>query len=427
MQQVKLSLLGNRMFKKLQKSYAVFYGFFLLLWVFVQFTSGNLQLSFDINAKTPDAESYVESAKLLLNGSYPWFRAVGYPLLLAPFIHFFGENGTIIIFTLLQLMFWLITLRLLYHILLLLKIDAKIVILACIIASLTISNILTTNHLLTETSYSLLLVLSLYLLLRWLLNKNDKYIGFIFIVLAVSALIRPLGVNFYYLSFLILIISLWRKKMFLLPYFGISLLLFCTHLFLMKKHHNTYQVCLSKNHALHHYLYMKVINYPNMNASDYEPQFFANSAILDSQISGQSNFYAFRDSIYDEKNKQLFSKNRYATLKTMYVNFKDELWEGFSNHSLAKNWVYTISKWQHFIFIGSIPFLLLWFAILFITKKIRELNLLIWLTICFMIIGYVCLASSLVFWYGDRLHLPLYYILIMIFCFFFQISKPKYE
>jgi len=392
----------------------------------VQWLSGSLALSFNENCKTEDAFSYVESAKWLLNGDYPWFRAVGYPLLLVPFIYLFGENGTIVIFTIIHLACWLLTVRLIYITLQIWKISAKIAFLASFIFAITISNILTTNHLLTETIYSFLLLLSIYLTAMWLKNNNYKYTGYIFIVLLVSALIRPLGLNFYYASVIILILGVIKGNYKLIPYFTLSAFMLFGHIFIMKKHHHTTQICLSKNHALYHYLYMKVSHYPNLNASSYEPQFFKESASLDSTIIDQPYFLAYRDSIYNNRNKAMFSTHKYATLKTMYVNFKDEIWTGYSNHHLAKNWVYQLSTVQHVAIIFLYPLLCLIFILTILFKKIRERALVIWLTLCLGVIGYICLGSSLVFWYGDRLHLPFYSLIIMVcFIIFSAITKNR--
>lgn len=415
------------MLNKLTNNRYYFFGFFLLIWILVQWLSGNLALSFNENCKTEDAFSYVESAKWLLNGGYPWFRAVGYPLLLAPFIYLFGENGTIVIFTIIQLACWLLTVRLIYSMLKIWNISAKMAFLASFIFALTVSNILTTNHLLTETIYSFLLLLSIYLTANWLKNDKYKYTGYIFIVLVVSALIRPLGLNFYYASVIILILGLIKGNFKLIPYFAISALLLIVHIGLMKKHHHTTQICMSKNHALYHYLYMKVSHYPNLNASSYEPQFFKESADFDSTIIDKPYFLAYRDSIYQIRNKTMFSTHKYATLKTMYVNFKDEILTGYSNHHLAKNWVYQLSTVEHVAIIFLYPLLCLLFLVVLLLKRIRDRRLIIWLILCLGVIGYICLGSSVVFWYGDRLHLPFYSLIIMVsFIIFNAITKsPK--
>lgn len=400
------------MLQKLGNNKFAFYGFFLLVWIIVQLVSGNLTCSFDPACKTSDAFSYTESALMLLKGGYPWFRAVGYPILLAPFLAFLSENAVIGLFTLFQTILWLFSLRLIYHTLKTWGASNPLALLGSFLFGISISALLTTNHLLTETSYNFLLILSLYLLSHWLKNKNYKYAGWIFITLVVSALIRPLGLNFFYTSIIILAIGLYRGHFKLIPYFGVALILLGSHLFMMKKHHNTSQICMSKNHALYHYLYMKVIHYPNMNATSYEPDFFKASSQLDDSIGEQKFFFSYRDSIYASRNKALFTSNQYATLKTMYVNFKDEIWTGYSNHNHASRWVYVLTKWQHvlvFIF-------LIFSCMLFVFRIIRNQiswPLRIWMAIALFICAYISLGSSLVFWYGDRLHLPLYPLVIM--------------
>ncbi len=410
------------MLQKLGNNKFAFYGFFLLIWVFIQLISGNLLCSFNPACKTADAFSYTESAYAILNGGYPWFRAVGYPMLLAPFLSFLSENAVIGLFTLFQTILWLLSIRLIYNTLKNWGAGNHLSLLGSFLFGTSISALLTTNHLLTETGYNFLMLLSLYFLSHWLKDKNYKYAGWIFITLVVSALIRPLGLNFFYASIIILAIGLYRGNFKLIPYFGLALILLGSHLFMMKKHHNTTQICMSKNHALYHYLNMKVSHYPNMNASSYVHEFFDLSAQLDDSIGEQKFFYSYRDSIYSRRNKAIFTTSKYATLKTMYVNFKDEIWTGYSNHRQANLWVYTVTKWQHLLVFISLVFS----SFLFVIRIIRNQMswpLRIWLAISLFICTYISLGSSLVFWYGDRLHLPLYPLVIMITILL--IANPK--
>lgn len=401
------------MLSKLSSNKTNFFAFFSLVWLIVQLASNNLLVSFDEACKTPDAFSYIESAKLLLNGSYPWFRAVGYPLLIAPFIFLFGENGTIVFFTIIHFFCWLISIRLIFKTLLIWNTSKNLSMIGAILYAFSLSILLTTNHLLTETIYNLLLIISLYLLGHWLKNRNYKYTGLIFLVLVLSALIRPLGLHFFYASSIIFILGLIRGNYKLIPYFIISILMLIGHIAMMNKHHKTSQLCLSKNYALYHYLLMEVENYPDINPAKYEKPFFEKSQLLDDSIRDKSYFYSYRDSIYRHRTMAMFTSKKYATLKTMYINFKDELLEGYSNHNQAHNWVYQISGIQHFFAICIIPFLLGLLLFGYFKNGFKK-SLLIWLFVCMGIIGYICLGSSLVFWYGDRLHLPFYSLIIYI-------------
>ena len=398
------------LFHKLINNKYYFYTFFVLIWFLIQLVSTNWMTTFSENCLTPDEHSYIEAAKTIIKGGYPWFRAVIYPMLLAPFIYFFGENGTIGILAVIQTICWLLTIRLIFKTLCFWGVKDRLAFVGSTLYALTVSNVLTTNHLLTETIYSFLLILSLYIFGRWLKDGNYKYTGYIFIILVLSALIRTLGLHFYYASMIILIIGLVRRNYNLIPYFVISAVLLIGHVFLMKKNHNTTQVCLGKNWTLYHYLFMKVEQYPDLNPSKHVKSFFERSVLLDDSIKNEPYFFAVRDSIYNQRMSTLFASQKYALLKTIYVNFKDEILIGY-NHSCAPMWVYKVSGMQHLISIVSIPIccLLLLFASL---KRKLYREEIIWLGICFGITIYICFGSSLVFWYGDRLHLPFYPFLI---------------
>ncbi len=411
------------MFQNWKHNSKLFFAIFALWIVFIQLISDNFLASFKLTCQTSDAESYVESAKLLLKGSYPWFRAVGYPLLLAPFIALFELSNVILIFTVLQSVLWVFSLRIIFQIVKHQTKNVNLSWLAASIYAICLSPIFNTSHLLTETIYIFLLLWVLYFLSKWLEVKHYKFAGFILVLLSVSALIRPLGASFFYFSLVLIPISLYKKQFRILTYALHSFLILGSHIFFMQKHYKTNQICLSKNHALHHYLYMKVIHYPNMNASEYEQTFFKESAKFDSSISNVPNFYAYRDSIYAVKNKNLFANNKYATIKTMYVNFKDEITTGYSNNNCLPNWVYSITKAQHILMILLIPMLFLYYVLLFFKKFYSNQS--IFIAINLMIIAFMCLGSSLVFWYGDRLHFPFYSLIIIIAIIFVHLIKTR--
>ena len=259
-----------------------------------------------------------------------------------------------------------------------------------------------------------------------ILRDEDLNAANIFIVLVSAALIRPLGLNFYYASVIILVMSLIKGNYKLVPYFILSAFMLFGHILLMKKHHNTTQTCLSKNYALYHYLQMKVEHYPDLNPSKYVKPFFVRSALLDDSIKGEPYFYAYRDSIYQHRFISFFKANKYATVKTMYVNFKEEIFAGYSNHTKCSSWVYKVSTVQHILAIFLIPFLMVLLGIchFWFTK---DTKLLTWLVICMGIIGYICLGSSLVFWYSDRLHLPFYPLIIYILIIGLSMVSGKSE
>lgn len=401
------------MFTQLAKP-KYFYSLFFAFWAIIQVSSGNIFETFNQLNTTPDAYSYVESAKSLIRGEYPWFRAVGYPLILLPFYAIGGFKLSCIALTIIQTVAWLISLRLIFKTLVILKQSANLALSASILYAVCLSPLLTTNYLLTETIYIFLLIASLYLIAKWIMKVESKYLWLIFIILAFSALVRPVGAILFYLSGLLVLAHYIKRKSltFLLPWIcGFALL--WVHKGLMLHHHNTTELCLSKNNALYHYLYMKARNYPDLNATKYEKPFFKESNKLTDSFKGQEFIYYKLDSVYKKRTRKFFISNPYATIKTMYVNLKEEIPYGYSNNQNAANWVYGISKWQHItLFILGIFIIPLW-LLNYIQKRTFSAKL-IWTGICLSICSLMILASSLVFWYKDRLHLPVYALIIMV-------------
>jgi hypothetical protein len=390
-----------------------FYPFFIGIWGLVQLLSGNLFETFNQLETTPDVFSYIESCKILINGHYPWFRAVGYPLFLTPFYALGGFRFTAICLTIIQTCAWLATLRIVYKTLLIFNLKNKLAFIGSLTYALCISPLLNTNYLLTETFYQLLLLSSFYLFALWLTKSNNKYIPLIFILLPISALIRPVGMFIFYMS-AVLVIFQWikrgKKNLFLPWVLGFTIII--AHISAMKYNHGTTEMCLSKNYALYHYLYMKMEHYPELNATKYVDPFMKKSKVLQDSFKENPNKLIILDSIYKARSMNHFKANPYATLKTMMVNLKEEIPQGYGNNLTSASWVYAITKWQHIaIFMG---FLFLPFVLLFklFTSKVEQAKVW-WIAIAIMISALMLVASSLVFWYKDRLHLPLYPLIIV--------------
>jgi len=392
-----------------------FYGFFLLIWLCVQLLSNNLQYTLNPAFETEDASSYLDGAKALLTGNYPWFRAVGYPFILAPFLGIFGKSFTLIFFTITQCLLWLAIVRLIHSIIKIWRNDEKLALLGSALYAVFISPILYTNHLLTETVYTYLLILSVFLFSKYLNDKTFKHVYWIFPILAFSALVRPVGLYIFYASIPLAFFVFQHSFKKTIIFFFASITLLVSHLFLMYSFHGTAQMCLSKNLAINFYLIPEIINYPDMNKSTYIQNHIDGLQKEIKPFENHPKQYKLVDSMIDSKNKVIFhNTSLYPIIKILYVNFKDELAEGYNNYGVKK-WARKTSGYQHITI-----FIILIIGIIsgvfnHILDK-RKPNLLIFLFVLLGVIGFFSLASSIVFWYGDRLHLPFYPIIVILLC-----------
>ncbi|MEG4865197.1 MULTISPECIES: ArnT family glycosyltransferase [unclassified Microcoleus] len=172
-------------------------------------TSVMLAINHTSGAYTPDTESYLITAKKLIEsgqfatGVQPEiFRTPGYPLLLIPGI-LLGQQELVAIF--IQILLSCFTIFLIYKIALAIWGESKIATFCALLYAVEPVSILWLTLLMPETLFTALITLFIYLLIKYFTERSCKYLLCAAISLVASIYVRPIG---YYLPLIIAAILL---------------------------------------------------------------------------------------------------------------------------------------------------------------------------------------------------------------------------
>ena len=165
---------------------------------------------------SPDTSSYVNPAKELISswqfgsdGTPEIERTPGYPLLLIPGIIL--DNTELVTITL-QIILSCLTVYLVFKTALLLSERHKIAVLCALLYSVEPLSVLYTSKLLTETSFTCMIVLFLYFLLKYMKTGSLRQLLIALFALCASVYIRPISYFLPVITAFILLCSALAKR-----------------------------------------------------------------------------------------------------------------------------------------------------------------------------------------------------------------------
>lgn len=373
----------------------------------------------------PDAENYYMSAQFLFQD----FRGHAYRPILFAFITgfplFFGASKELVFnwVILLNLIFWLSSIIVLFKIISNF-VSLKKAFLLSIIFIFSISNLFFLFHYLTETLLTFIFLIIIYNFQKNLQTNEYRYLVFSIALLLFSVLIKPMTTYLAILGILFFIpfyLKNLKNKLNFLIYFSIFLI--GIQLIGMKAQFGNFTISYIDKITIHNYLLSKAdcikkgVEYQEINnpRAEYlwtfppiEQKKIAEEDFKKQLKNNKINiFKAYFDNFYT---------NTYSNSSAVYVL---ENKNNFKYFELLKSIANKLTKIYNFLFIFSFVI----FGIWYIKNVKRHWNLII--LICSFLTLYTILVSGISSNQGDRFHIVVYPLILILISFLIKNFKFK--
>lgn len=381
-----------------------------LLWVV--FLDYVLQIKFQ-SFVFPDSESYIiASENLFYLNKVDEIR----PSLIAaingiPLLFGYSSNSLFFYNTVINLIFWLTIVVLVYQIILQFN-SHKIAFLLALLYLFSVGSLVLIFQVLSETPFTFLLLLSMFFFQKYFNSNNVKHASFGLSLLIISVLIKPMSFG---LGLVILVLFFFKlKKIFLhewsfLVYF--SLLLVVLQMYSMKKTYGNFTISYIDTYTYYNYLGTRADCLKNntefVQCDNYRYRYFNTLSLSEGKKE------AFRDM------KNQISDNKVNFVKAYFINIYFNSYRGSGYFYQFKN----VNKTNYFEFVkltfrGISKLQNIFYTMIgvflsfnFLKKSNKELNFFKIVSIC---IGYIFLMSGISSDQGDRFHIVFYPLVIVL-------------
>jgi hypothetical protein len=373
----------------------------------------------------PDAENYYMSAQFLFQD----FRGHAYRPVLYAFITglplFFGASKELVFnwVILLNLFFWLCSIIFLFKIISNF-VSLKKTFLLTIIFIFSISNLFFTFHFLTETLLTFIFLIIIFNFQKYLQTNEYRYLVFSIAILLFSVLIKPMTTYLAILGILFFIpfyLKNLKNKLNFLIYSSIFLI--GIQLIGMKAQFGNFTISYIDKVTIHNYLLSKAdcfkkgieyqeINNPKaeylLNLPPIEQKKIAEEDFKNQFINNKINiFKAYFDNLFT---------NTYSNSTAVYFL---ENKSNFKYFEPLKSIANKITKIYNVFFIVSFVIFGIWYI-----KNIKKhWNAII--LICSFLTLYTILVSGISSNQGDRFHIVVYPLILILISFFIKNFKVK--
>lgn len=373
----------------------------------------------------PDAENYYKSAQFLFQD----FRGHAYRPILFAFITglplAFGANQSIVFnwVILLNLLFWLSSNVLLFKIISNF-VTLKRAFLLTLVFTFSISNLFYVFHYLTETLITFIFLVIIFCFQKFFQTKKYEYLVFSIAVLLFSVLIKPLTTYLAILGLLFFIpyyLKNFKNKLNFLIYSSIFLI--GIQLVGMKAQFGNFTISYIDKVTIHNYLLSKAdcinngIEYQEINnpRAEYLWKFTPIEQKKISEKDLKQQLKHNKINILKAYFHNLFT-NTYSNSAAIYV-LKNK--NNFKYFEPLKSIANKISKIYNVLFIFSFVIFGTWYLI----NIKKKWNLII--LICSFLTLYTILVSGISSNQGDRFHIVVYPLILILISFFIKNFKVK--
>lgn len=390
--------------------YEYLLGFIAIVWIL--FFPYVLQLSCNYTVEGDEGSYLFAAKKLYLNlkiddGRPLLISAInGFPLLLG-----FSEHSIFKWILFVNLLCWFSTIILIYKISIK-NTDKKFGFLLSLIFVFCIGNLAITYELLSESVFILMLILSIFFINKYLITNNNTYLTLTTALLLLAILVKPLSIGLVFIFiflFMRKIKKIFFNKFSFLILFSLSLIFI--QMYSLKREYGNFTVSYIDSFTYYNYLGTRAQNLKNnIEFSQGNSKRYADFAKASSSQQRK---------IANEDLKNQLKTNPINLLKAYFINLYINSSKGSatvhgSKNISKSNYFYNfqlvfkaISKLQNIIFtIVGIPLSIL--CIISFRKQKIFFNILS------LIILYVFFVSGISSDQGDRFHIVLYPLIILL-------------
>lgn len=373
-----------------------------------------------------DSEDYLRAAKKFFSfrGAH-YHRPIGMSFISGIPLIFNASDSFIYNWSwILNLISWLLTIFLVF------KITSKIVshnlaFVLSVIYLLCAGSAIITMHLLSETYYVFALVLSIYFLQKYKLDKTVKYLFFAIFIIANSILIRPVSIYILALLLILHIKPIYKNlkvRSARWMYFGFFIVIMQCLAMLIQ--YGNFKVSYIDSATLYYYISCKA-DAKNQNA-EYK-QVNSERAEIFERLS-----YPEQDKLAKKDFVNQLTNNTGNLFSSLFEN----IIENASTHSftlgsinnvkdrdsfiVAKRFFRWLSKWQNILFTLIAVFLIVYLAIKVVVFKKMNIFSLKFELFLGLTIAYLILASGISFGQGDRFHIVIFPTVLILLVVLFR-------
>jgi hypothetical protein len=382
-----------------------------LVYIIIGFISGDIHNYNSTSHIVNDALSYVEAGKSLYGQfSFDSVRPVGISMFMGLPSMLCNEDICIVKMILFfQFILWIIS-GLLIFISLKNLVSEKLAFFISGVFYLTVSPLIISFFLLSETLFIFSLTLSLYFIIKYIEYRNPKSLLFFFLVLSFAVIVRPLLLYLWFLILIVLLIYIFKEKN---QYVHKLMLLFPGIMIIVVQYIG---VCLQHDIVAISDTKDKVLY--QMTALSRS---LRHGSLIEDEIK---NALVEREEIMAEKNidfrvaaKELFCKdlkhNKMSYIKSYLVSLKYNILGG--NAQTSSSLVKQLSFVQNLLFSFLLLIGVIYLPVLLCYKRKvwSEKDIILLITIIFSL--YLIFMGGLFYWQGDRYNIPAYsFILIAV-------------
>lgn len=416
----------------MKKHFSILFFVYVTIVLFCNYTLGIFHLTAVEYHKSFDTFSYIDAAKLMLNGIKPHsLRCFGYAgFLTLPYTLFKLTPAFFWFVYIVQNILLLLSFQFIYKIIAIYS-NARKAFWAVMLLMVNITYVVFAFHVMTEISFLFLMVGSFYCIHLYFVKQQSKHLLLSFLAICIATLFRPGLIHFTLLFGILLALFLLIKKKNWVA-FGLVFLIFLTTIgfqaYKMQEQFGMYKISFIDDVTMYRYLNTSTIAkiegkdklylmaerdrliYLKLKNIDSDKAFIINHEIVKNEtsrlITNHWNSFLYA-----------FAENLFTNFHTGNTFIRDLPEDKIINHAIRKR-LFDYTRIWNMLFVITLFLMNLLIIFHFISKEIHKNRILFLSFFLLIFCDYSYITSGISFFQGDRFNviwMPMLVVFIFIY------------